>query len=580
MQAPPRQSAATVESMLRLALAQLDLTVGALAENRKRIADSCADAARAGADLVLAPELGISGYPPEDLLLRPSFLRACQAEAELLAAEVELPLIVGCPWLDVDRVRNSALVLAGGEIVARYDKRELPNYGVFDEERTFSPGRGSLHVETPEGALSLTVCEDVWLPDAVGEAAALGAACVLNISASPYHLGKGQAREEMLATRARDGLCAVAYVNLVGGQDELVFDGRSAVFGPDGTVLARAASFVEELLVCDLDLDASVHERLRDSRLRRGRRHRVHPPVTIELPLGGERPAVAPSVALPPPSGEAAELWAALRVGVIDYVRKNGFERVLLGLSGGIDSALVAALAADALGADRVEAVSMPTRYNSEGTRSDARLVAERLGIAFREVAIEDLRLSFEGALPGTSGLAAENLQARIRGVLLMTLSNQHGWLVLTTGNKSETAVGYSTLYGDSAGGFAPIKDVPKTLVFALARYINEQAGRELIPASIIDRPPSAELRDGQRDDQSLPPYEQLDPMIEAYVEDDLSPEEIARRGLATLEVARRVARLVDLAEYKRRQAPPGIKVHTKAFGRDRRLPITNRFGR
>ena len=304
---------------------------------------------------------------------------------------------------------------------------------------------------------------------------------MLNISASPYHLGKGQAREEMLATRARDGLCAVAYCNLVGGQDELVFDGRSAVFGPDGTVLARAASFAEELLVCDLELDASVHERLRDSRLRRGRRHRVHPPVTIELPLGGERAAVAPSVALPP-AGQTAELWGALRLGLIDYVRKNGFERVLLGLSGGIDSALVAALAADALGADRVEAVSMPTRYNSEGTRSDARLVAERLGIAFREVAIEDLRLSFEGALPGTSGLAAENLQARIRGVLLMTLSNQHGWLVLTTGNKSETAVGYSTLYGDSAGGFAPIKDVPKTLVFALARYVNEQAGPRADP--------------------------------------------------------------------------------------------------
>jgi NAD+ synthase (glutamine-hydrolysing) len=305
----------------------------------------------------------------------------------------------------------------------------------------------------------------------------------------------------------------------------------------------------------------------------------VHPPVTIELPLGGEHAALAPSVARPP-AGQTAELWAALRLGLIDYVRKNGFERVLLGLSGGIDSALVAALAADALGADRVEAVSMPTRYNSEGTRSDARLVAERLAISFREVAIEELRLSFEGALPGTSGLAAENLQARIRGVLLMTLSNQHGWLVLTTGNKSETAVGYSTLYGDSAGGFGPIKDVPKTMVFALARHINEQAGRELIPASIIERPPSAELRDDQRDDQSLPPYEQLDPLIEAYVEDDLSPEEIARRGLATLEVAKRVARLVDLAEYKRRQAPPGIKVHHKAFGRDRRLPITNRFGR
>jgi NAD+ synthase (glutamine-hydrolysing) len=487
--------------------------------------------------------------------------------------------VVGCPWLDGDRVRNAALVVASGAILARYDKRELPNYGVFDEERTFSPGRGSLHIEAPEGALALTVCEDVWLPDAVAEAAALGAACVLNISASPYHLGKGQAREEMLATRARDGLCAVAYCNLVGGQDELVFDGRSAVFGPDGSVLARAASFAEELLVVDVDLGAYLHERLRDSRLRRGRRRRVHPPVRIELPLGSDRPLEAPPVA-PPPAGQDAELWGALRLGLIDYVRKNGFERVLLGLSGGIDSALVAALAADALGADRVEAVSMPTRYNSEGTRSDARLVAERLGIAFREVAIEELRLSFEGALPGTSGLAAENLQARIRGVLLMTLSNQHGWLVLTTGNKSETAVGYSTLYGDSAGGFAPIKDVPKTLVFALARHINEQAGRELIPASIIERPPSAELRDDQRDDQSLPPYEQLDPLIEAYVEDDLSPEEIARRGLATLEVAQRVARLVDLAEYKRRQAPPGIKVHHKAFGRDRRLPITNRFGR
>jgi NAD+ synthase (glutamine-hydrolysing) len=565
--------------MLRLALAQLDLTVGALAENRKRIAEACADAVRAGAELVLAPELALSGYPPEDLLLRPAFLRACMAEAEALAAEVRVPLIVGTPWLDGDRARNAALVIANGEILARYDKRELPNYGVFDEERTFSPGRGSLHIETPGGALALTICEDIWLPDAVAEAAALGATCVLNVSASPYHLGKGQSREEMLATRARDGLCTVVYCNLVGGQDELVFDGRSAVFGPDGTVVARAASFAEELLICDLDLDAPLGERLRDSRLRRGRHRRVHPPVTVELPLGGERSRVVPSIA-PAPAGTTAELWGALRLGLADYVRKNGFARVLLGLSGGIDSALVAALAADALGAEQVEAVSMPTRYNSEGTRSDARLVAERLGIAFRELAIEDLRVAFEEALPGTSGLAAENLQARIRGVLLMTLSNQHGLLVLTTGNKSETAVGYSTLYGDMAGGFAPIKDVPKTLCFALARYLNEQAGHELIPASIIDRPPSAELRDEQRDDQSLPPYDELDPLLEAYVEDDLSPEEIARRGIATLEVAQRIARLVDLAEYKRRQAPPGIRVHNKAFGRDRRLPITNRFGR
>ena len=402
---------------------------------------------------------------------------------------------------------------------------------------------------------------------------------MLNISASPYHLAKGQAREEMLATRARDGLCAVAYCNLVGGQDELVFDGRSAVFGPDGVVLARAASFEEELLVCDLELDASVHERLRDSRLRRGAPSSP-PPARHDRASSRARAraTLASSVALPPPASRTSCGGTPPRA---DRLRAQERLRARpAGALGGIDSALVAALAADALGADRVEAVSMPTRYNSEGTRSDARLVAERLGIAFREVAIEDLRLSFEGALPGTSGLAAENLQARIRGVLLMTLSNQHGWLVLTTGNKSETAVGYSTLYGDSAGGFAPIKDVPKTLVFALARHVNEQAGRELIPASILERPPSAELRDEQRDDQSLPPYDQLDPLIEAYVEDDLSPEEIARRGIATLEVARRVARLVDLAEYKRRQAPPGIKVHHKAFGRDRRLPITNRFGR
>ena len=565
--------------MLRLALAQLDLTVGALAENRKRIAEACAEAARAGAELVLAPELAISGYPPEDLLLRPAFLRACMAEAEALAAEVSVPLIVGTPWLDGDRARNAAVVIANGEIVARYDKRELPNYGVFDEERTFSPGRGSLHIETPGGALALTICEDIWLPDAVAEASALGATCVLNVSASPYHLGKGQSRQEMLATRARDGLCSVVYCNLVGGQDELVFDGRSAVFGPDGTVVARAASFAEELLLCDLDLDASLGERLRDSRLRRGRPRRAQPPVTVPLPLGGERSRIAPTIA-PAPADATAELWGALRLGLADYVRKNGFQRVVLGLSGGIDSALVAALAVAALGAEQVEAVSMPTRYNSEGTRSDARLVAERLGIAFRELAIEDLRLAFEEALPGMTGLAAENLQARIRGVLLMALSNQNGWLVLTTGNKSETAVGYSTLYGDMAGGFAPIKDVPKTLCFALARYLNEEAGHELIPASIIERPPSAELRDEQRDDQSLPPYDELDPLLEAYVEDDLSPDEIARRGIATLEVAQRIARLVDLAEYKRRQAPPGIRVHNKAFGRDRRLPITNRFGR
>ena len=564
--------------MLRLALAQLDVTVGALAENRERIARACTSAAAAGADLVLAPELAISGYPPEDLVFRAAFLARCREEVERLAATIDVPLIVGCPWLVADRVYNSALVLANGGIVARYDKRELPNYGVFDEERTFSPGRRNVAIESGGGLLAVTVCEDIWLPDGVvSEAVGAGAACLLNISASPYDLGKGLTREEMLRTRARDGMCTVAYCNLVGGQDELVFDGRSVVIGPDGDVLARGSAFAEDLVICDIDLQAAVRARLRDSRLRRGRRRHGKLHEIIELPLGADdRPRVAARIA-PEPQGAEEDLRQALVLGLRDYTTKNGFTKVLIGLSGGIDSALVAALAVAALGPDRVECVSMPTRYNSAGTRDDARVVAESLGVGFRELAIEDLRLAFHAELPDASGLAAENLQARIRGVILMTLSNQHGWLVLTTGNKSEVAVGYSTLYGDSCGGFAPIKDVPKLLVFALCRHLNAIAGRELIPLSIIERPPSAELRDDQRDDESLPPYEVLDPILDAYVEQDLSPGEIARLGIAPLELAERIARLVDRAEYKRRQSPPGIRVHGKAFGRDRRLPITNR---
>ncbi len=564
--------------MLRLALAQLDVTVGALAENREQIAKACAAAAAQGADLVLAPELAISGYPPEDLVFRAAFLARCREQVELLAATIDLPLVVGCPWLVADRVYNSALVLANGGIVARYDKRELPNYGVFDEERTFSPGRRNVALDSGAGLIALTVCEDIWLPDGVvSEAVQAGAACVLNISASPYHLGKGLSREEMLRTRARDGMCTVAYCNLVGGQDELVFDGRSVVIGPDGSLLARGAAFSEDLVICDVDLQAPVRERLRDSRLRRGRRRHGKLHEIVALPLGSDdRPRIAARIA-PEPAGQDEDLRQALVLGLRDYAAKNGFAKVLLGLSGGIDSALVAALAADALGPERVECVSMPTRYNSAGTRDDAREVAESLGVGFRELAIEDLRLAFHSELPESSGLSAENLQARIRGVILMTLSNQHGWRVLTTGNKSEVAVGYSTLYGDSCGGFAPIKDVPKLRVFALCRHLNAIAGCERIPVSIIDRPPSAELRDDQRDDQSLPPYEVLDPILDAYVEDDLSPAEIAALGIAPLKLAERIARLVDRAEYKRRQSPPGIRVHGKAFGRDRRLPITNR---
>ncbi len=562
--------------MLRLALVQADLTVGDIGGNVDLLARRLTDAAAAGADLALAPELAISGYPPEDLLFRPAFLDACRRGAQELARRVTVPTLVGCPWLDGDRVRNAALLLRDGRIAARYDKRQLPNYGVFDEERTFAAGDADLGVDLAGALCAVTICEDIWVPESPSSTVARrGATVILNLSASPFEVGKGAAREEMLRTRARDGMAFIAYCNLVGGQDELVFDGRSVVIGPDGEVLARAGAFREEVLVCDVDVTAALGARLRDARLRRGA---PTPPLvaSVTLPTVDVRPSLPRAVAAP--LSDEADLWGALCLGLGDYVCKNRFERVLLGLSGGIDSALVAALAADAIGADRVETVSLPTRFNVSATRDDAALVAERLGVAFRELAIEDLRTSFLSELPDTSGLAGENLQARIRGVLLMTISNQHGQLVLTTSNKSETAVGYSTLYGDSAGGFAPIKDVPKTMVFRLARWLNEVAGFERIPVSIIDRPPSAELRDEQRDDQSLPPYDVLDPILEAYVEHDLSPEEIVARGLGSDEVVRRIARLVDLAEYKRRQAPPGLKLQPKAFGRDRRVPITNRF--
>jgi NAD+ synthase (glutamine-hydrolysing) len=565
--------------MIRLALAQLDVTVGALADNRRRLEEACADAARLGADLVLAPEHALAGYPPEDLVLRPSFLAACRREAEALAAAIEVPLLAGLPWLDGDRVRNSVVVCAGGGLVARYDKRELPNYGVFDEERTFSAGRRGLAIRLGTALCGVTICEDIWLPDGPGLELVLGGATVLlNVSASPFALGKGTSREEMLRTRARDGLCFVAFCNLVGGQDELVFDGRSLVVGPEGEILARARAFAEDLVLCDIEPGRAVSERLRDSRLRRGRRRRRRMEPAAELPAGeGDRVPLEPHLAAWPETVED-ELWAALVLGLRDYVDKNGFDAVLIGLSGGVDSALVTALAVDALGPDRVQAVSMPTRYNREETRSDARLVAERLGVGFREIPIEDLRVTVERLLPGLDGLAAENVQSRLRAVILMALSNQVGWLVLTTGNKSETATGYSTLYGDTAGGFAPIKDLPKTVVYALARRVNEVAGHERIPSSILERAPSAELRQDQRDDDALPAYAALDPVLEAYVEDDLSPAEIAALGIGDAELAGMVARLVDRAEYKRRQNPPGLKLRAKAFGRDRRLPITNQF--
>src|SRR3954452_20371369 len=554
---------------LRLALAQIDPTVGDIEGNAGLISESIERARDAGAQLVLLPELCLSGYPPEDLVLRPDFLDAVRQGLDGIAADVEGTVaLVGFPERmersphDLEHfdplidappppAYNSLAVLADGEVRAIYRKCHLPNYGVFDERRYFEPGTDPALIEVDGALIGLTVCEDIWhagFPER--EEAAAGAQLIVNASASPYHRGKGRAREGMVAERARTNGVAFALCNAVGGQDELVFDGASVVIGADGETLARAAQFEPELLFCDLS-----------------------------LPGGGDAGA---SIATPLPS-EEAEVYAALSLGLRDYVEKNGFDHVVIALSGGIDSALVALIAVDALGADRVSVVVMPSPPSSDDTQGDARTIAANLGVELIEISIAEameaydhaLATSFEGAEPG---LAEENVQARIRANLVMALSNKVGWLVLTTGNKSEMSVGYATLYGDMAGGFAVIKDIFKLLVYRLVRWRNEEEGRELIPGAVLERPPSAELRPDQLDQDSLPPYETLDKILEAYVERDEGIEALVAQGLPE-DLVMEVVRLVDRAEYKRRQAPPGVRVSTKAFGRDRRLPITNRFG-
>jgi len=569
---------------LRLALAQLNSIVGDLDGNRDRIAAAIADARGAGADLVLLPELVVTGYPPEDLLLRPGFVRAARRSVEELAGATRgIAALVGAPHLDTD-LYNACYVLADGDVRAVYRKRFLPNYGVFDEDRYFAPGHDLLLLRSGDVLVGPTVCEDVWQPGPPATDLALaGAHLVANISASPFHVGKDREREEMLRVRARDNSCFVAFCNAVGAQDELVFDGHSVVFDDEGELLARAPGFEEALLVVDVDPTAAVGRRLRDVRRRalareRGEPRRAH---VVELAAPRhQREAAEPQQA--PLVDDLEQMRCALELGLRDYVRKNGFGDVVIGLSGGIDSALTAAIAVGALGAERVHGVAMPSRYSSEGTRADARRLAESLAIDFRELPIEPVVEAFSGVLaPVFAGreddLTEENLQARIRGTLLMALSNKFGWLVVATGNKSELSVGYSTLYGDLAGGFALLKDVYKTDVFRLARRLNERAGRELIPQSIIDRAPSAELRADQLDEDSLPPYPKLDQVLEAYVELDRSREELSQDGFDP-DVVERALAMIDRAEYKRRQAPPGVKLHPKAFGRDRRTPITNRW--
>jgi NAD+ synthase (glutamine-hydrolysing) len=579
---------------MRLALCQINATVGDIVGNSERIREGIAAAREAQADLVLFPELALTGYPPEDLLLKEHFLTDARAALEGLAAEAQgIVAVVGFPERAED-VYNAAALLAGGEVHAIYRKVYLPNYGVFDEQRYFQAGPGGAVADLDGRMIGLTVCEDIWEPGPpASEEALAGATLILNISASPYHAGKGSERERMFAQRARDNIACVAFCGLVGGQDELVFDGHSCVLDHSGRTLARASQFGEEMLLCDVDLQAAAAARLRDAGHRpAARAHRSRRPVDVLPPLPPSpdrhtRGPLEPRLAEPLAPVEA-EIYAALELGLHDYVSKNGFQHVVLGVSGGIDSALVACLAADALGPERVDAVIMPSPFSSTATQDDARELASRLGLGVRELPIAAPMAAYEASLSESfdgapADLTEENLQARIRGNLLMALSNKFGWLVLTTGNKSEMSVGYTTLYGDLAGGFAVIKDVPKTLVYRLCEWRNSSGGgspRTIdspIPASIIERPPSAELRPDQRDDDSLPGYDVLDRILEGYVELDQSREQLIAQGLPEHDVDHAI-RLVDLAEYKRRQAPPGIKISARAFGRDRRVPITNRY--
>ena len=565
---------------LRLAAAQLDTVVGDLAGNVERILRALADAEAAGADLCIVPELAIPGYPPEDLLLKPGFVADNVAALEKVAAATgQCAVVVGFVGEAPGGygLANAAAVCAGGRVAGIYRKHFLPNYGVFDEQRWFLPSSEVPSLFGIAGAwVGVSICEDVWFDEGpVAHEGRAGADVVVNLNASPYNRGRRSERLAMLRGRVAEAGCAIAYVNQVGGQDELVFDGDSLIVGADGSLVASGAQFDTDLVVVDLPIGS----------------HRPHavtelvPRVVVSEPRRSERAALAPAAPREPLS-DHAEVYAALVLGTRDYLAKNGFREAVIGLSGGIDSSLVATIAVDALGAERVHGISMPSRYSSEGSRRDAEVLCERLGIDLKVVSIEDAHVAFASMLAPVlgrepSGLTDENLQSRLRGVLLMAVSNANGWIVLTTGNKSEMATGYSTLYGDSAGGFAVIKDVPKTLVYDLCRHRNTQAVLEglpgPIPDSVLDKPPSAELRPDQRDDQSLPPYEELDPVLQGYVEGDRTAADLVAAGFDPA-VVDQVVRLVDGAEYKRRQMPPGVRITTKAFGKDRRMPITNHY--
>jgi NAD+ synthase (glutamine-hydrolysing) len=564
---------------IRVAMAQLNTVVGDLDGNVSRVLSALEEAEQAGADVLVCPELAVTGYPPEDLVLKPGFVADNRAALDKIAARTgRCVVVVG--FVDEDRdLHNAAAICAHGEVQGIYRKRLLPNYAVFDERRTFVPGDEPLRLYVIAGvSVGVSICEDAWSPTGpIAAHAAGGAELVVNLNASPFYAGRVAERERMLATRAADASCALVYVNQVGGQDELVFDGASLVFDADGALIARAPQFLEEVSIVDLEVEPVYRKRQLDPRGWINGDPLPQVVLTNETDGGELR---SPTIA-PLPNREE-EVYEALVLGTRDYVNKNGFSDVVIGLSGGIDSSLVACIAADALGPDHVHGVSMPSRYSSDGSRTDAQALAENLGIDLRTIAIEPAHGSFLEMLAPSFGdlppdLTEENLQSRIRGVVLMALSNKFGWLVLTTGNKSEMAVGYSTLYGDTAGGFAVIKDVLKTTIYRLCEHRNATGSAPVIPIEVLTKPPSAELRPDQRDDQSLPAYEVLDPVLAAYIEGDLTAAELIAEGFDEA-IVRRVTRLVDLAEYKRRQSPPGVRVTPKAFGKDRRLPITNAY--
>ena len=542
---------------MRVALGQFNAVVGDLSGNAEKMREIYAQAARSDVDLLVFPELAICGYPPEDLLHKKHFLTDCSLTLDKLAADCpEKTIIVGFAGSCREAGYNSAAVLQDGRISKIYRKAQLPNYGVFDERRYFLPGNEPVVINVGGLNVAVTICADIWetewLVNFLRDAGQIQ--MILNISASPFHIGKIKERQEMVSRCAKEFNCAVGYCNLVGGQDELIFDGRSMFADSTGKIMAKARAFDEDLLIADI------------------------------IPTTDGTVQVEPMQAAAPQPGDLAdEIYQALVLGTRDYAGKNGFTKVLLGLSGGIDSSVTAAIAVAALGAENVVGLTMPSKFNSPDTIGDAQKLAGNLGIEFLTIPIEPIREQVDEALKtvrgwNSEGIAYENLQARIRGSILMSLSNQFGSLVLTTGNKSETAVGYATLYGDTAGGFAVIKDVPKTMVYKLAEHINKISGRQIIPAAVLTRPPSAELKPDQKDSDSLPDYDLLDKILKGYVEEDKSAQQLVELGLSQ-DVVLRVIRMVDRNEYKRRQSPPGVRITPKAFGKDRRLPITNRYG-